>query len=366
MKKIIQSAKGIFRSKTAWFFVLIFVLLVVVPLILRSRPEPIGEYRFVEMGPGGSCLFLSLNDNGRAAGYVRRQGKECAAVWDKSTGVTFLNTPAGFSSLARDINNSGQVCGELRDPNDKFRACFWDSDGQMYDIGTLGGRASIAEAINEKGRVVGWSETSARTVHAFLWTKEQGITDLDTRGELFSYGLGMNDRGQIVGNLITTGGQRHVYLWQEETGMVDIHDRLRGIRSHAMGITNSGMIYGEYFTTNNLIHGFVWDKVRGFRDLKISSEKEYFNPFVITDSGYGVFVTRQERLKKFGFVFKKEKKLSLLLNKKLKKQYLYEALQYETNYFVAYDINNSGQIIAIARESGTYKWYLMTPIESGD
>ncbi len=366
MNKVIQSAKGILRSKTVRIFALAFILLVVVLLILRSRPEPIGEYRLTEMVPGGNCLFRSLNDNGQAAGFMLKPKGENAIIWDKSTGVTVLKTPVGFSSLAKDINNSGQVCGELRDPNDKACAFFRDSDGQMYKIGTLGGPVSIAETINEKGYVIGWSQTSTKIVHAFLWTKEQGIRDLDTRDSMFSYGLGINDKGQVVGTLHTDSRKRHVFLWQEETGMVDIHDKLKGTESIAMGITNSGLIYGEYFTANNLIHAFVWDKDKGFRDLKIINEKDHVSPFVITDSGYGIIKTRQERLKKFGFVFKEEKDLSLLLNKRLKKQYLYEALPFETNRFIAYDINNGGRIIANAREAGTYKWYFMTPIESDD
>ena len=89
MNKVIQSAKGILRSKKARIFALLFILLVVALAILKSWPEPIGEYRLTEMVPGGNCYFRSLNDNGQAAGFVRRQGKECAAVWMKAPVLLF-------------------------------------------------------------------------------------------------------------------------------------------------------------------------------------------------------------------------------------------------------------------------------------
>ena len=367
MNKAIQSVKGLVRDKVFKISAILFVLLIAALAILKLRPEPLGEYRLTEIVPiGHICHFFALNDNGQAAGYVQRQGKDYAAIWDKSTGVNVLEIPDSFPSLAKDINNSGQVCGEVRDPNDKARAFFRDSNGEIFDIGTLGGRASIVENINEQGIVVGWSGTSTQVVHAFLWTKEQGIRDLDTRGALYSFGHGINDKGQVVGILYTAGRKRHAFLWREETGMVDIHDRLKGTESIAMGITNSGLIYGEYVTANNMIRAFVWDKDRGFRDLKMVNEKDDFSPFVITDSGCGVIKTRQERVKMFGYVFKERKDLSLLLNKILKRQYLYKALPFETNFFIAYDINNSGQIIGSARENGIARWYFMTPIERDD
>ena len=364
MNKSTQIAKGIYKSWKVRIFVLLAVLLLVLLWIFISQfPRSAGDYQITEIASQGKTLFLRcLNDKGQAAGFVRGQGKELAMIWDSDTGVMTLATPEGYSSIGMDINNSGQVCGELRDPNNKPLACFWDTEGRRYDIGALGGRKSIPERINDNGQVVGWSQTSNGGVHAFLWTQEQGIVDLDPQGEMFSYAWAINNHGQVVGYLNTKGGIRHAFIWQEETGIVDLHDKLKGDESVAGGINNSGQIIGEYHTTDNLWRAFVWDKSKGFRDLRIISEREYgCSPLAINDRGQGIAAIHDKRVKWHGFVVQKDRDISFLLDHKLRRRYLHKALNFETNHFKAYDINNKGQIIVSARKSN-YRWYLMTPV----
>lgn len=360
--------RGIFKSWKVRISVLLAVLLFVLLWIFISQfPRSAGDYQITEIASQGKTLFLRcLNDNGQAAGSIVSPGKERAIIWDADTGITILATPEGCSSLATDINNSGQVCGELRDPNNKARPCFWDSEGRICDIDTLGGLRSIPQSINDNGQVVGWSQTSNGGVHAFLWTKEQVIVDLDPRGELFSYAGAINNHGQVVGYLNTKGGIRHAFIWQEETGIVDIHDKLKGAESVAGGINNSGQIIGEYLTSDNLWRAFVWDKSKGFRDLKIISEREYgCSPMAINDRGQGIATIHDKRAKWHGFVVQEGRDISFLLDHKLRRRYLHKALNFETNHFTAYDINNKGQIIVSARKSN-YRWYLMTPNVQGN
>ena len=364
MNKIIQGAMGICKSKKMRIFALLAVLLLVPIWIIRSLlPGSVGDYQLTEIPSQGGTLFLrSLNDNGQAAGCIEGQGQQRAVAWDANAGMKNLTTPDGYSSLAMDINNSGQVCGALRDPNNKASACLWDSEGRTCDIGTLGGRASIAERLNENGQVVGWSQTSSNVTHAFLWTREQGIMDLDVRGAMPSLAMGINNHGQVVGYLDTSSGKRHAFVWQEETGIVDIHDKLKGTDSAAWGVNDSGQIIGEYLTADNTWRAFVWDKSKGLRDLRIVSDRESGGgPSAITDHGQGIVAAHEKRVKKYGFVVSPERNLSFLLDHKLRRRYLHKALPFETNHFIAYDINNKGQIIASAHTLTKTKWYLMTP-----
>lgn len=134
MNKSIQIADGIFKNRKVRIFVLLAVLFLVLFWFFKALlPGSAGEYQVIEIQSQGRTLFLrSLNDNGQATGFVRRgQGKEHAMIWDADTGVTTLSTPEGYSSIGMDINNSGEVCGEARDPNNRPRACFWDSEGQI-------------------------------------------------------------------------------------------------------------------------------------------------------------------------------------------------------------------------------------------
>lgn len=247
-----------------------------------------------------------------------------------------------------------------------LRSQFPGSAGeyQITEIPSQGNTLFLC-SLNDNGQVVGLAQTSSNTTHTFLWIKEQGIVDLDTPGSGHSYPQGINNNGQVVGELSTSGGKRHAFVWQEETGMVDIHDRLKGTESVASGINSAGQIIGQYLTADNMSRAFAWDKSRGFRDLKIVSDGEWgCSPLAITDRGQGIAMMRQRRVKRFGFVVEKERELSFLLDHKLRRLYLHTALPFETNYCIAYDINNKGQIIVSARKSGSIRWYLMTPVDS--
>ena len=366
--KIALKAKDICKSWKVRIFVLAAVLFLVLFWLFKALlPGSAGEYQIIEIQSQGRTLFLrSLNDSGQAVGFTQSQSHYCAVIWDVKNGIRALATPDGYRSIAVDINNSGEICGDLTDPNRVRHACFWDSEGRIHDIGTLGGRTSLASGLNDHGQIVGLSSTTSKVFHAFLWTKEQGIRDLDPKREIWSYANAINNHEQVVGYLNTSGGIRHAFIWQEETGMVDLHDKLKGDESVACGINNSGQIIGEYHTADNLWRSFVWDKSEGFRDLRIVSEREYgCDPLAINDRGQGIATIHDKRIKRFGFVVQEDRDISVLLDHRLRIRYLHKALPFETNHFTAYDMNNNGQIIVSARKSN-YRWYLMTPAVQGD
>ena len=369
MSDILQTAKGISKCRGLRTFALLGLLLLGLLWVLRSLlPGSAGDYKLTEIPSQGTTLFLpALNDNGRAAGCTGSPGQGRAIVWDADGGIKNLATPDGYCSLAMDINNSGEVCGELRDPNDRAHACFWDGQGRASDIGTLGGRVSIAKRLNDKGQVVGWAQTSANVSHAFLWTAEQGIIDLDGRVAMHSAAHGINNQGVVVGELSLGNGRRHAFIWHEKTGIVDIHDKLKGTESVASGVNNQGQIIGQYMTTAGQSRAFVWDKSRGFRDLRIISDIKWgCSPVAITDRGRCVAAMREKRVKIFGFVVQQNSSLSRLFDHKLRRTYLLKALPFETDYCIVRDINNNGQIIASARKSRSTRWYLMTPAVEGN
>lgn len=103
-----------------------------------------------------------ISVSGKVCGYVKAGGgSEVAFLWDSITGMTDLGTLGGDQSYAMAINEiANQVVGYSTTAEDKMHAFLWD-DGVIEDLGTLeGGQESEAYCINDSGQVVGWSETA--------------------------------------------------------------------------------------------------------------------------------------------------------------------------------------------------------------
>jgi probable HAF family extracellular repeat protein len=82
-------------------------------------------------------------------------------------------TIGGHQAFA--INNHTQVVGyfDLGGPH----AYLWDK-GIMFDLGSLGGSFSVAKDINNYGQIVGYALNSLNHTHAFLW-EDGKMTDIE-------------------------------------------------------------------------------------------------------------------------------------------------------------------------------------------
>lgn len=84
-----------------------------------------------------------------------------------SDGRNDLMLDLGPNNVANDVNNAGQVVGDLRPGGYDSHGFRWDN-GVMTDLGTLGGATGSATAINDAGQVTGISDTSTGETSAFL------------------------------------------------------------------------------------------------------------------------------------------------------------------------------------------------------
>lgn len=115
------------------------------------------------------------------------------------------------------INDRGQMAGVSANGATGRIEAFREEGGQRQQLGTLGGSFSIARAINNQGEIVGGSLTEGdESFHGFLYRNNR-LYDLnellapDAGWELIQ-AFAINNRGEIVGIGSQSGEDRIVLL----------------------------------------------------------------------------------------------------------------------------------------------------------
>jgi probable HAF family extracellular repeat protein len=136
----------------------------------------------------------------------------------------------------------------------------------MVDLGTLGGR-SIARGVNDKGQVVGYSDLSTAGTHAFVWTEQDGLIDLGTLGT-YSFAHDINDRGAVVGSSNPPNAGATAFLWTERGGMLGLGDFFTAdavnAKEQIMGLRTTGQSTPNGYP---VFHGVFWTEATGMVDI---------------------------------------------------------------------------------------------------
>jgi probable HAF family extracellular repeat protein len=186
--------------------------------------------------------------------------------------VMDLGTLGGTASVARAINDRGQVVGESTINSGENHAFIWEN-GRMRDLGLFPGDLfAAASDINNRGQVVG-AGAADFSPHALLWENGR-VIDL---GGTFSQAFAINNRGQIVG--VTSGGAA---LWQN--GVLHNLASLSGGGSEAFDINDKGVIVGYSTTATGESHAVMWTD-GGIVDLGTLPGDDFSQALAINSQG---------------------------------------------------------------------------------
>ena len=203
-----------------------------------------------ETSPHGSSAY-DINNNGQVVGDLPSSDTIAghAFIWDDVNGIKDLGFLGGSgNSVASGINNSGQVVGGTNVDGGSTRAFIWDETNGMQD---LLGVTSQAEAINDAGVVVGTS--AAEAIHvAFIWDEIQGVREIVSIAGP-AYPVAINNSGQVVGGYWP---DERAFIWDETNGMQDIGTLAEGI-TLARSINDLGQVVGSS-RIDNVWHAFLY------------------------------------------------------------------------------------------------------------
>jgi probable HAF family extracellular repeat protein len=151
---------------------------------------------------------------------VDGQGKfTCATEVDQDQAPLTVIDLGPFDNNRNDIlavNDVGQAAGVCLNPGTGRIEAFVQENGERNSLGTLGGSFSIARGINNRGEIVGGSLTKGDdSFHGFLY-RDHRLYDLNAmlepgaEWELIQ-AFAINNRGEILG-LGARGGEDRIVL----------------------------------------------------------------------------------------------------------------------------------------------------------
>lgn len=168
-------------------------------------------------------------------------------------------TPNAEFGQALDVNDLGQVAGNLRLPEQDQFAFRW-SNGVMTPFPVSG--LSTARSLSEAGHLVGSIRPSGATVTTqFIWQGDV-VTDIVVAGNTLT-AVAVNAQGAVAGTGLVVGSspiQRFAFHWQN--GIVTrFADQPPAASPSALAINESGQIAGGFLRPSVFIRNvYLWDQ----------------------------------------------------------------------------------------------------------
>ena len=200
------------------------------------------------------CAFaLTLIGDTSAASNAQESGDSQQQRRRHQNELTFtqIDFLGALATLAFDLNDRGQIVGNLVDAGGRFHG-FLLANGEFRQIDLPAGETNTF-GINDRGQIVGLFFDGQSLAHGYL-LDNGAFTQIDFPGALETQAQKINNRGQIVGNFLDTELGIHRYLLDNGVSTVS---SVPGPFEQAPGINDRGQIVSEFKDTAGVFHGFL-------------------------------------------------------------------------------------------------------------
>jgi len=161
---------------------------------------------------GTTTIAGETGFNSEQRGFVQSYS---ALTGQIGSSTTFAG-PAGFAEVAvHGVNSSRRVVGQASSTGNVHVAFVREADGQVLRLQDFGGRDSVARAVNDAGQMAGSADIPNVGSRAVLW-QGGGMVGLGTLGGNNSAAFAISQNGWVVGESdLQTQGQRHAFVWRD-------------------------------------------------------------------------------------------------------------------------------------------------------
>jgi uncharacterized membrane protein len=162
-----------------------------------------------------------------------------------------VNVPGSQSTIARDINDVGDVVGGTligSGPTAQWQAFYRDKDGHYTTFGVPGASLTDAWSISNDGRIVGEYRDAAGQRHGFFWDGGP-FRPIDAPLAARTLLFGVNAMHDVIGTAIDTSG-RTLYSFLLSNDVFQRVDVPGAFTTGVDDINDRGQIVGRYIETD--------------------------------------------------------------------------------------------------------------------
>lgn len=199
-----------------------------------------------------------INNSGQVVGQVDGDSvlrNQFAVRWVGGTHTALAGIPTDFPSVAHRINDSGQILGYWDSIPAGLLAVRWDGDVPTI-VSSYPDNLFFPVDINDAGDIL--AAGSGQLRFPFVLNKNNQSFELDNLGGTFVTASDLNNRGQAVGSHVTAGGidqssDRRAILWNGSVATdlneyLDARSRDDGWNLYtATAINDHGWIVGQAY-----------------------------------------------------------------------------------------------------------------------